>query len=625
MEALPLHCAGTFKHLQGTNNAFYQRSSLPFGGRKGWGNNAILMKTRMTRVEIDVHVGKEEVGSIWERELLEEIDPLGFQAPWRRSKHRNYLVEQKDDEDDDNEDTGDWSKRARTSALKAIRARGFKVISVQKLLPRKKKKKVQKKKSSSENNNRVKLNDSTQSPMNINDLGGEEEEDDDDDVDDRVRLELDLREKLGGLWGVSNRKKEVALNKALVEASSAEDVLAQVTEVIGAVSKGLRPSPLSPLNMATGLHRIAKNMEAVCASKSERLAFARQRDMAVLVSVAMASLPDCTAQGIANIAWALSKIGGESLYSSEMDRIAQVALAKMSEFNTQNVANLAGAFAAMRHAAPQLFTELAKRASSMAGAFRCQELAQFLWSFAALYHPAHTLMDSLDFLLHKNEGNARASDQDDKNGMGESDYCMGRLFNNFTRDQLANVAWSYTVLNEMGRPFFSYIWGSLVEFECQRISAEYREDVMYAWQLHQANQCLKVEYPHLGQSLGTELETRVAQACKTKRFNNKTTSSFQKEVGRLLVSTGFDWEQEYCVDGYTLDAVIRTRKVALEIDGPSHFSRNTGSALGHTMLKRRYLASVGWHVVSLNWQRWEELFGESEQMEHLRTLLKDVL
>jgi len=132
------------------------------------------------------------------------------------------------------------------------------------------------------------------------------------------------------------------LNKDLVEAATAQDVLMEVTDVIEAVSKGLSPSPLTPFNMATALHRIAKNMEKVSMMKSNRLAFARQRDMAVLVSVAMGSLPQCSAQGISNIAWALSKIGGESLYWSEMDRIAEVAVTRMSEFNAQNVANIAG-------------------------------------------------------------------------------------------------------------------------------------------------------------------------------------------------------------------------------------------------------------------------------------------
>ncbi|KAF2325633.1 hypothetical protein GH714_031492 [Hevea brasiliensis] len=66
-----------------------------------------------------------------------------------------------------------------------------------------------------------------------------------------------------------------------------------------------------------------------------------------VVGIAMTVLPECSAQGILNISWALSKIDGELLYLSEMDRVAEVTLAKVAEFNSQNVANVAGAFALM--------------------------------------------------------------------------------------------------------------------------------------------------------------------------------------------------------------------------------------------------------------------------------------
>ncbi|KAJ6289605.1 hypothetical protein OIU78_025517 [Salix suchowensis] len=168
-------------------------------------------------------------------------------------------------------------------------------------------------------------------------------------------------QRLSQFSGPSDRKKEINLNRAIVEAQTAEEVLEITAEMIMAVGKGLSPSPLSPLNIATALHRIAKNMEKVSMMNTRRLAFARQKEVSMLVGIAMTALPECSAQGISNISWALSKIGGELLYLSEMDRVAEVALTKVGEFNSQNVANVAGAFASMQHSAPDLFSALSKK------------------------------------------------------------------------------------------------------------------------------------------------------------------------------------------------------------------------------------------------------------------------
>jgi very-short-patch-repair endonuclease len=46
------------------------------------------------------------------------------------------------------------------------------------------------------------------------------------------------------------------------------------------------------------------------------------------------------------------------------------------------------------------------------------------------------------------------------------------------------------------------------------------------------------------------------------------------------------------------------RKVAIEVDGPFHFSVNTNSPLGQTMIRRRLLRAVGWTVISVPYHTW---------------------
>ncbi len=57
------------------------------------------------------------------------------------------------------------------------------------------------------------------------------------------------------------------------------------------------------------------------------------------------------------------------------------------------------------------------------------------------------------------------------------------------------------------------------------------------------------------------------------------------------------------------------RRIAIEVDDPSHFTVNTLEPLGHTRLRDGLLSAMGWHVVSIPFFEWNELFKQPEQMD----------
>ena len=62
--------------------------------------------------------------------------------------------------------------------------------------------------------------------------------------------------------------------------------------------------------------------------------------------------------------------------------------------------------------------------------------------------------------------------------------------------------------------------------------------------------------------------------------------------------------------GYSLDLSLRSYRVAVEVDGPSHFVRcREGKCVpnGPTLLKQRQLKAAGWRVVSVPFYEWAGL------------------
>ncbi len=99
------------------------------------------------------------------------------------------------------------------------------------------------------------------------------------------------------------------------------------------------------------------------------------------------------------------------------------------------------------------------------------------------------------------------------------------------------------------------------------------------------------------------------------------TSELQRRVGRALAAVypdvAFDEEHIEPRTGYSIDLALPSSRLAVEVDGPSHYMRPdadpTYTPNGSTRLKRRLLELAGWRVVSVPFFEWNVAGGDASR------------
>ncbi|EOD30243.1 hypothetical protein EMIHUDRAFT_351578 [Emiliania huxleyi CCMP1516] len=100
-------------------------------------------------------------------------------------------------------------------------------------------------------------------------------------------------------------------------------------------------------------------------------------------------------------------------------------------------------------------------------------------------------------------------------------------------------------------------------------------------------------------------------------------SALQRSVAAALAAVRFGFEEEYVEPrtGYSLDLALPSSRIAIEVDGPTHFLLPDGRGVrkpnGHTLIKRRLLAAAGWRVISVPFFEWDGLHSAGERQAYL--------
>lgn len=99
-------------------------------------------------------------------------------------------------------------------------------------------------------------------------------------------------------------------------------------------------------------------------------------------------------------------------------------------------------------------------------------------------------------------------------------------------------------------------------------------------------------------------------------------SSYQRSLAICLKSLGLTFGQEVNLSGLVVDIHIPSLNLAIELDGPTHFTRNTAEPLGPTVFKHRIIKAMGLKLMSVTIDEWDDLIDMRAQRSFIEKNFK---
>jgi len=181
-----------------------------------------------------------------------------------------------------------------------------------------------------------------------------------------------------------------------------------------------------------------------------------------------------------------------------------------------------------------------------------------------------------------------------------------RGLGDFNEQDLSNTAWAFAVFDV---PSADELFGtSSFTSRCAHFEASFSRENLT--QLHQWS--LWREERDGRRALWPERSASIRQACHEAFIADEgKPSHLQSDVVRAIRSRDLNVEEEpRCkASGYSIDALVTLndgKKIAVEVDGPSHFVGRSQQPAGATMLKHRQLRYFGWHLEIVPYWEWNQ-------------------
>jgi len=292
-------------------------------------------------------------------------------------------------------------------------------------------------------------------------------------------------------------------------------------------------------------------------------------------------LPELDARTVANVvhAFAKAELVGAGPWESVWAALPEAVRRRLGVYNPQHLSNTAWAFAKAGQASQELFNAIsAEVVRRRLGDFDPQHLSNTAWAFASAGHASRELFKAI------------------------SAEVVRRRLGDFNPQELSNMAWAFAVFDP---PSADALFGTAsFTTRCANLEKSFaRADLsqLHQWSLWREER--RALWPGLPNSLRQScLDAFVAQG--------ETSSQLQSDVVREIRSYDVHVKEEHrCkVSGYSIDALVTLNngeRIALEVDGPTHFLGSSHQPTGSTLLEHRQLRYFGWCFESVPYWEWD--------------------
>jgi len=355
-------------------------------------------------------------------------------------------------------------------------------------------------------------------------------------------------------------------------------------------------------------------------------------------------------QGLVTTVWSFATLKHHS--PALLDAVADMAVASMDRMGPLELTNLAWAYATLEHPSQKLFDSVGNAAACSIKCFTNQGLANTAWAFSSLRHCHPPLFSAI---CHEVVVSRRSQDLSALQlsclllafarlaelAPGLVDATMARV------DQIdpaevglqarANILYALALLNRLDGPTLWRLASPLAERRAE-LTEEARVQLFQcclavAQRDGEAAAVAAVAVELLGPELYKEARKSWASMVDITVESQLHSQVFSAICRSLKPSPTACWSEHLTADTmFSVDVMLELedgRRVAVEVDGPSHFSSNRPfKALGHTLFRRQLLEGEGRAaaVVAVPFYEWYELKGAADEEDrYLQAKLRGFL